>query len=155
MKRYLPLLAFWVVTMVAVVAGTHLYKRSQSADYDATAIPYINKVVPEISMWDPEKTEALMAPEVAAAIPEGKFVRAMEFFSMLGALKSMEEPVFEKAYVDQETPDLGNQTIVEYNVETIYENGDATVNLKLLMRDGKFEIYRFDFGSETLLPPEQ
>lgn len=154
MKKFLPLIAFWVVTMVAVVTGTYLYKRNQSADYDTTAVPYIMKVVPEISMWDPEKTRRIMAPEVAADIPVDKFERAMTFFSKLGALKSMDEPVFEKAYVDQETPEVGKQTIVEYNVETAYENGDATVNLQLLRRNNTFEIYRFNFGSQLLMSQE-
>jgi hypothetical protein len=151
-KKYTPLFAFWIVSMIAVVTGTFLYKSHQSADYDAVAIPYIKTIVPEISKWDAATTKALMAAEVVAVIPEDKFGRAMAFFSKLGALKSMEEPVFEKAFVEEETPDIGKQTIVEYNVEAVFENGGADINLKLLYRDDKLEIYRFNFGSDALMP---
>jgi hypothetical protein len=92
-----------------------------------------------------------MVPEIAATIPDDKYTRAMEFFSKLGALQSIEEPEFTKAHVNEET-DLGLQTILEYRVDASYANGDAEIDLKLLERDGSFEIYRFNFSSEVLLP---
>jgi hypothetical protein len=92
-----------------------------------------------------------MAPEIAATIPDDKYARAMDFFSQLGDLQSLEEPEFTKAHVDQET-DIGLQTILEYKVDAHYANGAAEIDLKLLERGGSFEIYRFNFSSEVLLP---
>jgi len=43
------------------------------------------------------------------------------------------------------------QTIVEYEVDAKYENGDALLNIKLLERDGSFELYSFNLSSEVLL----
>lgn len=149
--KYFALIAFWAISMLIIVGGSIFYKKYQGAEYDERAIPYLKTVIPEISQWDPVKTKALMAPEIAATIPDDKFARAMEFFAQLGALQSMEEPGFEKAFIDQET-DLGTQTIIEYNVDTHYANGEAEVNVKLLERDGRFQIYRFNFSSEVLLP---
>jgi len=91
-----------------------------------------------------------MAPEVSATIPEENFTQATILFSRLGALQSMDNPKFEDVHTGAQAT-LGDQTIVEYNVDARYENGDATINLKLLERNGSFEIYSFNFSSESLL----
>ena len=150
-QKYIALIACWVVSMLIIIGGSILYKSHQGSKYDKLIIPYIENVIPVISRWDPIETKALMSPEIAETIPDDKYVRAMEFFSSLEALVKMEQPQFTKAYVDQET-DIGIQTILEYNVDAHYEHGDATINLKILENNGAFEIYRFNFSSEVLLP---
>lgn len=150
-KNYFRLIAFWVVSILIIIGGSTIYKKYQGSEYDKLAIPYIQSVIPVISNWDPVAIKALMAPEIAATIPDDKYARAMVFFSQLGALQSIGEPEFTKAYVDQET-DIGLQTILEYRVDASYANGDAEIDLKLLERGGSLEIYRFNFSSETLLP---
>lgn len=150
-KNYIRLIAFWAVSMLIIVGGSIFYKKYQGSEYDKLAIPYIQNVIPIISRWDPVATKALMAPEIAATIPDDKYARAMVFFSQLGALQSIDEPEFTKAHIDQET-DIGRQTILEYKVDASYANGDAEIDLKLLERGGSFQIYRFNFSSETLLP---
>jgi hypothetical protein len=76
-----------------------------------------------------------MASEVAATITEEKFAQAMDLFSRLGQLQSVEEPKFIEVHSGKQG-DIGD---------------DATINLKLLFRDGLFEIYNFNFSSEALL----
>jgi hypothetical protein len=62
----------------------------------------------------------------------------------------MDDPAFERAWEDQQT-ELGKQTVIEYNTEARYTNGEATINLKLVSRDDHYEIYSFNFSSQTLL----
>ena len=150
MKKYFVLITLWVVSIAAAVGGLELYKSHQGAEFDKTAIPYIRTVIPQISTWDPETVRALMAPEIAANIPDERFVRAMHLFSKLGALQSIDEPKFSEASVDQET-EIGKQTIVEYKIDAQYENSEAEITLQLLERGESYEIYRFNFSSELLL----
>jgi len=150
-KKYFVLIAIWAVSIAAAVGGLELYKSHQGTEFDKTAIPYIREVIPEISTWNPETVKALMAPEIAATIPEEKFIRAMLFFSKLGALQSIDKPEFSEAHIDQET-DIGTQTIIEYKIDALYENANAEINLQLLKKGASFEIYRFNFSSEVLLP---
>lgn len=150
LKKFFILIAIWLVTIVAVFAGSILYDQYQATEYEDVAVPYIEKIIPEISKWDPVVTKALMAPEVSATIPEENFTQATILFSRLGALQSMDNPKFEDVHTGAQAS-LGDQTIVEYNVDARYENGDATINLKLLERNGSFEIYSFNFSSESLL----
>jgi hypothetical protein len=132
------------------VIGSGIYKKFLSNEYDRDVTPYVRQTIAEISKWDPTTTRSLMVTEVAAKIPTDKFTRAMAWFSKLGELKSMDEPKFEGAWEDQET-ELGKQTVIEYNTDAHYTNGEATINLKLVNRDGHYELYSFNFRSQALL----
>lgn len=150
LKKFFMLLILWFVTIVCVIGGSLIYDRYKTSDYDALAAPYINKIIPELSKWDPTTTRALMAPEVLSSIPEANIAQAMTLFSRLGALQSIDQTKFDEVHEVQES-DIGKQTIVEYNVDARYENGEAEINLKLLPRGDSFEIYRFNVSSEILL----
>ena len=149
MKKFFILLSLWLLTIICVIVGSNLYEQHQGEAYTETAVPYIKRVIPEVSKWNPAITRKLMAPEVLETIPEDRFVRAMTWFSDLGALQSMEEPVFKKVYAEEEI-DIGIQTIIEYDIDAKYENGDALISIKLLDRGGSFDIYRFNLSSSTL-----
>lgn len=150
LKKFFFLLGTWFVVIVAVIGGSFLYDRYKTSEFDDRAVPYIKEVIPEISQWNPTKTKALMASEVAADISEEKFAQAMDLFSRLGRLQSVEEPKFIDVHSGKQG-DIGEQTIIEYEIDVQYTNGEATINLKLLLRDGLFEIYNFNFSSEALL----
>lgn len=150
LKKFFFLLGTWFVVIVAVIGGSFLYDRYKTSEFDDRAVPYIKEVIPEISQWNPTKTKALMASEVAADISEDKFAQAMDLFSRLGRLQSVEEPKFIDVHSGKQG-DIGEQTIIEYEIDVQYTNGEATINLKLLLRDGLFEIYNFNFSSEALL----
>jgi len=144
------MLGVWFVSVVVIIIASGVYSKFQSSDYDEVAVPYLKRIIPQISQWDPAATRALMVSEVSAAIPEEQFNQGIALFSKLGKLQSISEPEFEKVYRDQGTI-IGKQTIVEYNTEAKYANGDATINMKLLDTEGHFEIYRINFSSKVLM----
>jgi hypothetical protein len=149
LKKFFILMALWLVTIIAVFAGSVIYDKYKSSEYDVIADPYIKRIIPEISKWDPVTTKQLMAPEISATIPDENFAQAMTLFSRLGALQSMDDAKFKEIHEDKETT-TGKKTFVTYDINAKYENGDAVINLKLLLRNGTFEISRFDFSSEIL-----
>lgn len=150
LKKFFILLSLWFVTIISVIGGSFIYDHYKTSEFDAAAAPYIKIIIPKLSAWDPETTKGLMAPEVLSSIPEENIARAMTLFSRLGSLQSMDEAKFDEVHEVQEDG-IGKQTLVEYNVDAKYENGDAVINLKLLSRGGTFEIYRFNISSEILL----
>jgi hypothetical protein len=150
LKKFFFMLGTWFVVVVAVIGGSFLHDRYKTSEFDDRAAPYIKEVIPEISQWDPTRTKTLMPSEVAATISDEKFSQAMNLFSKLGQLQKIDEPKFIDVHTGKQG-DIGEQTIVEYDVDAEYANGDATINLKLLFRDGLFEIYNFNFSSEALL----
>jgi hypothetical protein len=133
-----------------VIIGSIVYDRYQASEYTDTAVPYIRQIIPIVSKWEPAAIRELMVPEVSADISEDKFAQTMVWFSKLGALQSMEEPEFQEVDTGGKTV-IGMQTIVEYEVDAKYENGDALLNIKLLDRNGSFELYSFNLSSEVLL----
>jgi hypothetical protein len=150
LKKFFFMLGTWLVVIIAVIGGSFVYDQYKTSDFDDRAVPYIKKVVPELSQWNPARTKRLMAPEVAATISEEQFAQAMHLFSRLGSLQNLNEPKFIEVH-NGEQGDVGTQTIIEYDIDAEYANGDATINLKLLFRDDLFEIYNFNFSSEALL----
>ncbi len=150
LKKFYFMLATWLVVVVTVICGSLLYDQYKTSEYDERAKPYINRVIPELSKWEPATTKALMAEEVAATISEEKFAQAMVLFSRLGSLQKLNEPKFIEVHTGKQG-EIGTQTIIEYDIDAEYTKGDATINLKLLLRDGLFEIYNFNFSSEALL----
>jgi hypothetical protein len=150
MKKFFLMLGIWLVAILTIIVGSGVYDKFRSSDYDAAALPYVEKAVTEISKWDPATTRELMVAEVASSIPEEDFTKGMAWFSKLGALQSMDEPEFQKAYVDQAT-EIGKYTIVEYSTDAKYANGEATINIKLLDRNGHYEVFSFNFSSKALL----
>jgi hypothetical protein len=149
LKKFFIMLAIWFLTIVSIYVGSRIYEDNQGNQYTDTAVPFTKQVVTEISKWDPEITKKLMSPEILATIPEDRFVRAMTWFSKLGALQEMEEPEFEKLYIGEKT-EIGAQTLIEYTVAAKYENGEALINIKLRDKDDGFDVYRFNLRSSTL-----
>ena len=150
LRTFFILIIIWFVTIVTVIIGSIVYDRHQASEYTDTAVPYVRDIVPIVSKWEPKAIRALMVPEVSAEISEDKFAQTMVLFSKLGALQSMEEPQFEDVDTGSKTV-IGMQTILEYEVDAKYEHGEAVLNVKLLERDGSFELYSFNLSSEALL----
>jgi hypothetical protein len=150
LRTFFILLILWFVTITTVIIGSIVYDRYQATEFTDTAVPYVKQIIPIVSTWDTAAIRELMVAEVSAEITEDKFARTMLWFSKLGELQSMEEPDFQAVDTGGKTV-IGMQTIVEYEVDAKYENGDALLNIKLLERDGSFELYSFNLSSETLL----
>ncbi len=148
LKRFFTMIGVWLVVMASLIIGFHLHERSKAAEYDDTAIPYLKRVVPEISRWDLETTRAFMAAEALKNIPDEQYAKIITLFSRMGVLQSFEEPEFEKTY----TANLPNgpETIISYEVEAKYANGDAHLDFKLIEDSGSYQIYLFNLSSKAL-----
>ena len=149
-KELLIILVVVVVAVISAIVGYNIYTQNQADKYDAVAVPYIKTIVPVVSNWNPETIKPLMAPEVLEKIPEEKFNQTMTWFSKLGALQSMAAPVFKKTHSEGKD-DKDKQTIVIYDVDAKYENGDALITLQLIERGGSFELYLFNVSSSVLV----
>lgn len=152
LKRYFLMLIAWVVAVVSIIGGSFLYKAYKGWEYRETAAPVVRQIVPVISEWDPVKTRALMAPEALAGIPEENFGKAMNLFSKLGTLESLDAPKFEE--VVEITRAAGEfTTLLNYKVVARYSNGVAQWKIQLVDLGDSFQLYNFNVSSETLTGP--
>jgi predicted P-loop ATPase/GTPase len=148
-KKVLLVLGFALVVAVGVFSGIKAFKHYKSDQYAATAVPYIKRVVPEISRWNPEVTKRYMLPESLGKTPDDKIDKIVRSLSRLGALVHMDEPQFSSE--DSSVVIAGSPaTIVTYDVNLEYEKGSAVMTLGLLARGNDFQVQNFNVQSQAL-----
>jgi len=126
-----------------------VYNYMQSSAYEATAIPYIKTVLPQISTWDSVKVRESMAPEVLERVTDTDLNALMQSLSKVGTLTSIDSIKF-KNKASGENITRGKQPLVTYELETQYSSGAVNVTLTLLDRGDSFDLYHFNFQSEAL-----
>jgi hypothetical protein len=122
----------------------------KSHEYSKTAVPYIKKVIPEISTWDPVVSKKYMAADVLASLKDEDLNKLMHWLSKLGSLKSIEEPSFVNVSTSA-TVKNGKQTIATYTILAHYEHGDANITMRLLEFNNGFKVYQFNVNSNALI----
>jgi len=141
LKKFIIYAIFVFVTGFSAYFGYGYY---QSAQYDGTVIPYIQKVLPELSTWDPEVVKQYMAPEILGTVTDENLELAQ-----IGELQSIDEMKFKKKATGK-PGDLVQQPVITYTVKARYSTGAATVTLSLLDKGGIYELYHFNFESAAL-----
>ncbi len=145
MKKKLAIMLLSLATIAATIfGGFHYYSGQKEAQYEQTAVPFIKKVIPEISKWDPKITRSYMSAKAREKNSEDVFNRTLLALSNLGTLQGMAAPQFEEIYSSN------TQTILSYTVDTRYSNGDAIFTLSLLDQNGVLEVESFNIQSEAL-----
>lgn len=143
------LFAYIIFVIITGISTYFIYSYVQSSKYADTAIPYIQKVLPQISIWDAAIVKQYMTPEILQTVPDENLKNLMLGLSRLGTLKSIGEFSFQGS--EGASPaTFGDIRVITYEIETEYSTGKAIVTLKLLVRGGSYEIYHFNFQSEAL-----
>lgn len=138
------------LVIALVVATVNVVTWYKSTQYEDTAVPYIKTAIPVLSKWDAESIKEFMAPKVLEQTTDENFSKIIKYFSNLGSLNSFEEPEFSDVYTGT-NPEEGTQTIVNYTVDAVYENGDAVITISLLKSGNSFKIYKFHISSRALV----
>ncbi len=146
MKKFIIYVIF---VFVIAFSGYFIYGYMQSAKYDGTAIPYIEKTLPELSSWDAERVTQCMAPEVIRTISSENLAELLKSLSQIGTLQSIGEATF-KNKATGDNVQYASAPVITYDIETQYSSGPATVTLSLLERDGSYQVYYFNFQSQAL-----
>ncbi len=149
-KKILKGFGIFILVMVVLVVLVAAYTGYKQSEYSETAVPYIRNVIPKISTWDPQKAKIFFVPGTFDNVSDEDFEKLFKWFSKLGQLKSIEDPQFLSVNSSATTSE-GANTIVTYSIEAHYENGDATITIKLLDLNESFEVYSFNVNSMALI----
>ncbi len=154
LKNILKILGLVVIVAILCFVGVKMYTSYQAAQYDAAAVPFLEKVIPEISTWQEANIRKSMSPEGLEKISPENFSMIVARFSRLGALRSFETPRFDEVAETRAGNALRDggsvQKSVTYVSEAVYENGDATITLKLSVNDGQLALQYFNIQSLAL-----
>ncbi|MDT8440654.1 MAG: hypothetical protein RQ723_03220 [Desulfuromonadales bacterium] len=150
MKKFGIMVLCWLLFILIVIVGSALYDRFKTSPYDAQAIPYLERILPTLSTWEPEPIRALMAPDALENVSDEQFQQTIAIFSRLGRLRSHAKPRFRTLHAEAGVDDA-TRTIVEYLVKAEYESGPAEMVISLVQTDDRFMVYRFNLGAQALL----
>ena len=143
------LIAYFVFVFVVAISSYFIYSHMLSSKYADSAIPYMEKVLPQISTWDAEIVKQYMAPEVLETVTDENLQALMAALSKIGTLESVGEYSFENK-VSGDDDKLGAATVITYEIDAQYSSGPAVVTLRLLVRGDSYEVFRFNFQSQAL-----
>ncbi|WDE06736.1 hypothetical protein SG34_007480 [Thalassomonas viridans] len=148
-KKILKAIGITILVLLFLTIVAAIWAGYKSAGYEETAVPYINKAIPEISKWQPDIMKSYMAPEPLAQVSEDDFLEMVRILSKMGKLISTETPVFQSVNSSSTVSD-GSMTLVTYHIPAKYENGDANLIVVLKEKDESFEVYYFKVESMAL-----
>jgi hypothetical protein len=134
-----------IFTFIAtVVIGINVYSGYKTAQYNKTAIPYIDAAITEISKWDEDVFYNHLASEAKKDVKQEDVTKTMRLFSKMGALVSHEEPEFAQiwSYVAE---DGKSRSVITYDVDAKYENGDALLTFTLMGKSENLELLELLF----------
>lgn len=154
LKKILLILGAVLLGILLCFAAIKGYTVYQASQYDPVAIPFLQKVIPEISTWQEDTIRENMSPEALENTTPERFAAIVDRFARLGVLKSFSTPHFEEVSETRSGNAISGSgpatTIVTYVADAVYENGDATINFKLAVRDNGLEVEYFTIQSEVL-----
>jgi len=144
--KILKWISIVALLLVIFIVGATTWVGYKSEAYESTAVPYIKKVIPEISKWNPELIKSYMVSETLNDVNAEDFRKMVSIFSKIGKLISIEKPQF-KNTSSVNSSQHSAMTLVTYTILGKYENGDATITMTLRDEGESFKIYRFNIDS--------
>ncbi len=142
MKLLLKLIGAIFVLFVVFFISIAAYVSSKSSEYETTAVPFINELIPKLSTWDIEVFKEYSAPKLNKESSDADLSRLLKWFSKLGKLKSTGEP---------DLNGVKNGNILTYAIPVRYEAGEAIISLTIEDTEDGFLIHHFDLDSIALV----
>lgn len=143
------LIIYVVCVIICAFSALFIYKYRLTAQYEKSAVPYIEQVLPVISTWDPALAKDYIAPEVLERVSAEALAELMHSLSQIGDLQRIDKIAF-KNKTSGENLTRDELPLVTYDLVTHYSSGEVGVTISLLDKGTGFDVYRFNFRSEVL-----
>ena len=148
MKKLLIYFAFVITCAVSVYFG---YFYIQGARFDSAVVPYVEKVLPQLSRWDLETTRNLLDEEALSQVNDAALEHMLAYLSRIGTLESFDKPHFRSTSTALTTGAV-KRDVVTYRVKARYSTGEAEVTLSMVERGQDYALLHFNFQSRALAP---
>lgn len=145
-KRIFKRVLLGLLLIILFFALVGLWAWKEQSDYEATAVPYLKSVVPEMATWNPDIAWEHLAEEIKEVTNRDDHTKIIRYLSNLGALESLGHPQFQQV-TSSATIRTGTRKLVVYQIPAIFEKGEASIDVTLLDEDGQFSIYGFRINS--------
>ena len=151
MKKFFTVVGiFFSVLIVIGIIGFFILNHFGSK-LDSQSKAYVDEVVPKIiSNWDVQTLISESSSELLKVAPRDKIESMFKAFSdKLGRLKDYKNS---KGQAGINVTPQGKFTTGAYVAEASFEKGDATVWVRTILTDEKWQIIEFRVNSEALMP---
>ena len=152
MKKILSIVGGFFLLLVLVVAGFIAYGAYQGRGLDSSSKAYIEANIPPIiSTWSKEELLKRSSPQLLKIVNEKPELLDQLFkkFSELGAMRSFGE-VKGDSNVSYTTQN-GKVVTASYVGNGMFENGEAHIQIRLILLSGQWQILSFHADSPLFL----
>jgi hypothetical protein len=150
LKRVAKWLGVAVIALVVLFVGLLSFVKYQETVYDKRALPFLAVVMADLATWDHSKILPHFAEPVASSLPEEDLRALLSALSRLGDLRAYEKPDFRGVHTGANIED-GAYKFVIYLISATFENGGATVTIKMRDAGGRLSIYSLNVDSPVVL----
>jgi hypothetical protein len=152
MKKILSVIGGAFLALVVVIGGFIGYAAYQGRGLDASSKAYVEENVPAIlSSWSMEELVKRSSPQLLKTI-DGKPEQMDQLFrklSKLGAMRSLSD-VKGDSQVFYTTKE-GKTITASYTAAATFENGEASLNVRLIQSSGQWQFLLFYVNSPIFL----
>ncbi|PLY05111.1 MAG: hypothetical protein C0625_13840 [Arcobacter sp.] len=150
MKKILMVLGgiFLVFVIAGIIGFTLLAKKGDALDEQSKT--YVEKVVPEIlSDLRPATLLKYSSSELIDSANKDEIDKLFKWYGKLGKYKQMGDVVGGSNI--NYSQEKGKVVSAQYQINTEFETGPATIILVLIQRDDKWQIYNFKINSKAFV----
>jgi len=134
-----------LIVAAAIGIGFVVYK---GRGLDSESKAYVDVAIPAITAnWNQDEFLKRASPELRDSIRPGQLTTLFVAFSRLGALVAYEGATGD-ANMSYFTS-TGGRVFATYVAKAKYQNGEATIRIVLLKRDGQWMIQNFQIDSDA------
>lgn len=140
-----------IVIALGVVGLLYWYSGQQEQHYDASAQRYMQQALGDISSWQREKIKMHLAPAARANIEDQQIDALIERYRGLGTFKQIDDVQF--ARLTAALSFFNSNILLSYHGQALFEYGNVSLTLTLVVSNGNFQIYNFSFGAPQIHTP--
>lgn len=137
-REVLGWITLGVLSMVLLLIILAAVVERLAEDYDRTAIPYLNEVLPEMLSWDTDVAWGHMSNLARQSVDRDVFDEVYVELAVIGKLEELGQPVFLSAN-SSATTSSGYRKDLFYAVPAVFTEAEAVVRVTI---DARTETYR-------------
>ena len=150
MKKVLKYLGIGILSVVIFFVGIAIFTSSNSVNHEQVFVPYIEKIIPELTTWEQEAYKTHMSKKAFEGATKAQWNLYLSKLSQLGSLQSIGLPELQQSKTFSSMSG-STTTYAVYLVPVTFDTGLAHVQLSIESKDDKIQINSVKFLSDILM----
>ncbi len=141
-----------IIVAALFAAGLlYWYAYQQEQHYDPAAQRYLKEALTDVGTWQRDNIKRHLAPQTLAVVGDEQLDALIERYRELGAFKRVDDLQF--ARLSAALSFFSSHILLSYQGNAFFEHGHTSLAVTLIAREGRLQIYNFNFGSPQIDSP--